>query len=37
MIALEYDWLAVSERARANGRADWAEGFLGEWSAGVGA
>jgi predicted phosphodiesterase len=29
LIALEYDWAPVVERARANGRADWAAGFLG--------
>ena len=29
MIALDYDWSVVAERARANGRGDWAAGFLG--------
>lgn len=28
MQALSYDWSAVAERARRNGRADWAAGFL---------
>jgi predicted phosphodiesterase len=29
LVVLEYDWMAVAERARANGRADWADAFLG--------
>ena len=30
MVALDYDWSAVVERARRNERADWAAGFLGD-------
>jgi predicted phosphodiesterase len=29
LIALDYDWRPVVQQARANGRADWAAGFLG--------
>jgi predicted phosphodiesterase len=29
LIAREYDWSVVAQRARANGRPDWAAGFLG--------
>ena len=29
LIALDYDWSVVAQRARANGRPDWAAGFLG--------
>ena len=28
MVVLEYDWSPVVQRARENGRADWATGFL---------
>jgi diadenosine tetraphosphatase ApaH/serine/threonine PP2A family protein phosphatase len=28
LIVLEYDWSPVVQRARANGRQDWADGFL---------
>jgi putative phosphoesterase len=28
LLALEYDWDAVAERARVNGRADWAAAFM---------
>jgi putative phosphoesterase len=28
LVVLEYDWSVVAQRARLNGRADWAEGFL---------
>ncbi len=30
LIALDYDWSPVEERARENGRPDWAAGFLAE-------
>ena len=30
LFALEYDWSRVAERARENGRADWAVAFLGD-------
>ena len=30
LIALDYDWSPVAERAKANGRPDWAAGFLAE-------
>ncbi len=30
LIALDYDWDVVAQRARANGRPDWAAGFLAE-------
>jgi predicted phosphodiesterase len=29
LFVLEYDWTPVLQRARGNGRADWAEGFAG--------
>ena len=29
LVVLEYDWSAVAAQARRNGRADWAQGFLG--------
>jgi predicted phosphodiesterase len=29
LFALEYDWFAVANQARLNGRDDWAEAFLG--------
>ena len=29
LFALEYDWLAVADQARLNGRDDWADAFLG--------
>lgn len=29
LVVLEYDWSVVAQRARLNGRPDWAEGFLG--------
>lgn len=32
LFVLEYDWDAVADRARANGRADWAGAFLGDQS-----
>jgi predicted phosphodiesterase len=28
LLVLEYDWSPVAQRARANGRPDWADGFL---------
>jgi diadenosine tetraphosphatase ApaH/serine/threonine PP2A family protein phosphatase len=31
LIVLGYDWSHVAERARENGRADWAEIFLSGW------
>jgi predicted phosphodiesterase len=30
LFAIDYDWSLVAARAVANGRRDWAEGFLGE-------
>lgn len=29
LVVLDYDWSVVADRARANGRPDWAAGFLG--------
>ena len=29
LFALEYDWRAVADQARLNGRDDWADAFLG--------
>ena len=29
LVVLAYDWSAVAAQARRNGRADWAQGFLG--------
>jgi diadenosine tetraphosphatase ApaH/serine/threonine PP2A family protein phosphatase len=30
LVALDYEWSHVAQRARATGRPDWARGFLGE-------
>lgn len=32
LIALDYDYESAAQRARANGRDDWADGFLGNFS-----
>jgi putative phosphoesterase len=31
LFAIEYDWREVADRARENGRGDWAAAFLGEF------
>jgi predicted phosphodiesterase len=34
LFALQYDWIAAAERARQNGRDDWASAFLGDQNSG---